>query len=54
MTKHDPGDVYWNRYRERSLAEVAHHMRLRKLLDTGNGADNAEVDSSKPPANEAE
>jgi hypothetical protein len=54
MAKHDPDDIYWNRYRERSLAEAAHHIRARKRADAGNRADKAEDDSSKPLASEVE
>jgi hypothetical protein len=38
MTKHDPDDIYWNRYRERSLAEMEHFMRKRRRAPNENQA----------------
>lgn len=32
MTRHDSGDVYWNRYRERSLAEMEYFTRKWRTL----------------------
>ena len=54
MAKHEPDDIYWNRYRERSLAEAAHHIRARTPADAGNKAAKAEDDNPKPPASEVE
>jgi len=53
MSKHID-DVYWDRYRERSLAEAAHYIRARKLVGVGSKIAEAQVDSSKLPANEVE
>lgn len=54
MAKHDFDDVCWSRYRARSLAETAHHMRLRvrKRADVDSTTDETAADSSEPPANE--
>ena len=43
MSKHVV-DVYWNRYRERSLAELEHFMRKRRRLcapDENQASDNS-------------